>query len=110
MRFDSRRRPSTTISVRMYWARTILAALVLAMGLAAVAAEPVSDDLLYDRVNRALITDRLLGTGQLEVVVKDGKVTVSGFVETEKLQKRVDKVVKKVKGVKTIDNRVKVKI
>ena len=94
----------------MHWARTLLAAVVLATGLLAVAAEPISDDLLYDRVNRALITDRLLGTGQLKVVVKDGKVVVSGFVETEKLQKRVDKVVKKVKGVKSIDNRVKVRI
>lgn len=71
--------------------------------------EPVSDDLLYDRVNRALITDRELGTNQLTVEVSGGAVVVTGWVETEKLQKRVDKVVKKVKGVKALDNRVQVR-
>ena len=87
--------------------------LLLAFGLvgAVAAAEPpVDDDLLYDQVNRALITDRELGTGQLDVKVEDGRVVVSGYVSTEKLQKRVEKVVKKVKGVKSIDNRVKVRI
>jgi len=71
--------------------------------------EEVSDDLLYDRVNRALITDRELGTHQLAVAVASGAVVVEGWVETEKLQKRVEKVVKKVKGVKTIDNRVQIR-
>ena len=76
-----------------------------------VAAEPeISDDLLYDRVNRALITDRDLGTRQLVVKVENGEVVVTGFVETEKLQKKVDKVVKKVKGVKEVDNRVEVRL
>lgn len=93
--------------------RTYLTVLLLAFGLvgAVAAAEPpVDDDLLYDQVNRALITDRELGTGQLDVKVEDGRVVVSGYVSTEKLQKRVEKVVKKVKGVKSIDNRVKVRI
>lgn len=91
--------------------RRILTALLLVLASTGFAAEPeVNDDLLYDRVNRALITDRELGTGQLEVKVEDGRVVVSGYVSTEKLQKRVDKVVKKVKGVKSVDNQVKVRI
>lgn len=74
------------------------------------AAEPeIDDDLLYDRVNRALITDRLLGSRQLAVRVSDGVVTVSGFVETEKLKKRVEKVVKKVDGVEDVRNEVKIR-
>lgn len=84
--------------------------LSLAVAGAALAAdEPISDDQLFDQVNRSLVTDRQLGARPLEVTVKDGKVTVTGFVENEKLQKRVDKVVKKVKGVREVDNRVQVR-
>ena len=80
-----------------------------AFGAAYAADEPVSDDQLFDQVNRSLVTDRLLGARPLQVAVKDGKVTVTGFVENEKLQKRVDKVVKKVKGVREVDNRVQIR-
>lgn len=88
--------------------RRELLALLLTASAAGAADEPISDDLLYDRVNRALITDRELGTNQLQVEVSAGAVVVTGWVETAKLQKRVEKVVKKVKGVKTLDNRVQV--
>jgi len=88
--------------------RRELLALLLTASAAGAADEPISDDLLYDRVNRALITDRELGTHQLEVEVSAGAVVVTGWVETAKLQKRVEKIVKKVKGVKTLDNRVQV--
>ena len=70
----------------------------------------VSDDLLYDRVNRRLITDRELGSRQLEVTVKKGVVTVSGFVASEKMQKRVDKIVKKEKGVRQVVNQTKIRV
>ena len=86
----------------------------LILGFAAVstafaADEPISDDQLFDQVNRSLVTDRQLGARPLQVAVKDGKVTVTGFVENEKLQKRVEKVVKKVKGVREVDNRVQIR-
>ncbi|MND09920.1 BON domain protein [compost metagenome] len=55
------------------------------------------------------MTDPQLGARPLQITVTDGKVTVTGFVENEKLQKRVDKVVKKVKGVREIDNRVEIR-
>ena len=71
--------------------------------------EPISDDQLFDQVNRRLVTDPQLGARPLQITVTDGKVTVTGFVENEKLQKRVDKVVKKVKGVREIDNRVEIR-
>ncbi len=71
--------------------------------------EPISDDALYDRVNRQLITDRDLGARQLQVKVEKGVVTVAGFVESEKMQKKVDKVVKKVKGVKEVVNQTTVR-
>lgn len=80
-----------------------------AFGAAYAADKPVSDDQLFDQVNRSLVTDPQLGARPLQIAVQDGKVTVTGFVENEKLQKRVDKVVKKVKGVREVDNRVQIR-
>ena len=71
--------------------------------------QKVDDNLLYDQVNRALITDRDLGSRQLTVAVRDGKVTVKGFVGSDKQHKKIDKVVKKVKGVVSVDNQVAVR-
>jgi osmotically-inducible protein OsmY len=71
--------------------------------------KPISDDQLFDQVNRSLVTDPQLGARPLQIAVKDGKVIVTGFVENEKLRKRVDKVVKKVKGVREVDNRVQIR-
>ena len=68
-----------------------------------------SDDALYDAVNRALVEDRHLGAHPLTVDVKDGAVVVSGWVTNEKLRKRVDKIAGKVKGVKSVDNRVQIR-
>jgi osmotically-inducible protein OsmY len=45
----------------------------------------------------------------LEVEVKEGVVTVAGYVRTEKILARVDKVAKKVKGVKEVVNKVEVR-
>ena len=89
--------------------RALLASLPLFALTLRAADEDVSDDLLYDRVNRRLITDRELGTRQLQVTVEAGVVTVSGFVASEKMQKRVDKVVKKEKGVKQVVNQTKIR-
>ena len=90
--------------------RRRLFTLVLASAGAAFAADkPVNDDQLFDQVNRELVTDPQLGARPLQITVTDGKVTVTGFVENEKLQKRVDKVVKKVKGVREVDNRVQIR-
>lgn len=80
-----------------------------AAGSAFAADKPISDDQLFDQVNRGLVTDPQLGARPLQITVQDGKVTVTGFVENEKLQKRVDKVVKKVKGVREVDNRVQIR-
>lgn len=67
------------------------------------------DDIVYDRVIRKLVNDPRLKTNALEVAVAEGVVTVTGFVETEKLRLRVDKIVKKVKGVKKVVNQVRVR-
>ena len=82
--------------------------LFLACTVAPVPAQDESpDDLMYDRVIRKLVNDRQLKTNALNVSVKDAVVTVSGEVENEKLRRRVEKVVKKVKGVKKVVNNVR---
>lgn len=71
--------------------------------------EKISDDLLFDRVSRGLVTDPQLGAHPLQITVQAGKVTVTGLVDNDKLRKRVDKVVKKVKGVREVDNQVRIR-
>ena len=73
----------------------------------AAAQDESPDDLMYDRVIRKLVNDRQLKTNALNVSVKDAVVTVGGEVENEKLRRRVEKVVKKVKGVKKVVNNVR---
>ena len=73
----------------------------------AAAQDESPDDLMYDRVIRKLVNDRQLKTNALNVSVKDAVVTVGGEVKNEKLRRRVEKVVKKVKGVKKVVNNVR---
>ena len=67
------------------------------------------DNIIYDRVIRKLVNDYKLKTNALEVVVAEGTVSITGLVETEKLRVRAEKIVKKIKGVKTVDNQVRVR-
>lgn len=67
-----------------------------------------SDDTIYDQVRLKLAEDPAVNGGALKVEVKDGVVTVTGRVRTEKGRQKVDKIVRKVKGVKNVDNRVQV--
>lgn len=75
----------------------------------AVAQDPNSDGMIYDRVIRKLVNDPELKTNALDVTVRDQVVTVTGVVASEKLRRRVEKVIKDVKGVKDVVNRVTVR-
>jgi hyperosmotically inducible protein len=69
------------------------------------AAEPVSDDALYDRVRIQLANDREIGGRKFEVKVTDGVVELEGKVATERQKQRAEKTAKKVKGVKKVVNK-----
>jgi hypothetical protein len=71
--------------------------------------EQPSDELIYDHVIRKLVNDRELKTNQLKVTVEDAIVTVAGEVASEKLRRRVSKVVKGTRGVKKVINEVTVR-
>ena len=69
-----------------------------------------TDDELYDQVRRRLASDPNVKGGELEVVVKEGVVTIRGTVHTEKQKSQAEKVTKKVKGVKQVVNELKVSL
>ena len=78
-------------------------------GLPALALQSSEDDRIYDQVRIRMVSDRDVKGGALKVEVKDGVVTVSGLVENEKARRKVEKLAKKVKGVKSVVNQTKVK-
>lgn len=75
----------------------------------ALKAQEVSDDALYDQVMRVLVRDQALKIAELTVEVKSGVVTVHGYVKSEKLLERVERVAKRPKGVREVVNKVEVR-
>ncbi|MCU1276123.1 MAG: transport-associated protein [Bryobacterales bacterium] len=71
------------------------------------AEKAVSDDSIYDYVKRKLANDQVVKGGALEIDVKEGVVTLRGTVDTEQQKQRAEKLAKKVKGVKKVDNEIK---
>jgi osmotically-inducible protein OsmY len=83
--------------------------MVLALALGSlVAAEPVTDDSLYDQVRIKIANDREVGGGHVEVKVTNGVVELTGNVRDDKHRQRVEKIVKKVKGVKSVENKLRI--
>jgi osmotically-inducible protein OsmY len=86
----------------------ILSLLVLCLGMVFAADKPNSDDLIYDQVRMKLAADRDVGGNAITVKVTDGVVELSGVVKKESIKSRAEKVAKKVKGVKSVSNQLKV--
>lgn len=81
----------------------------LLAGLCLAADKPVSDDAIYDSVRIKLASDIDVKGGALKVDVKEGKVTLSGVVESQMQKDKATRLTKKVKGVKSVDNQIEVK-
>ena len=78
---------------------------VVALVLAPVFAQKIhSDDEITDQVRIKLAGDMDVKGANIDVAVKDGVVTLKGKVETDKQRSRAEKLTKKVKGVKSIDD------
>ena len=70
---------------------------------------PKSDGRINDLVMLRIAGDQIVGgPGRIEVSVTDAVVTLKGSVETEKQKNRAEHLAKKVKGVKSVDNQLKV--
>lgn len=84
-------------------------ALLLTLLTAAPAAnKPVSDDFLSDTIRQKLAADTVVKGGAIEVIVKDGVVTLRGTVEEDKQKNKAEKIAKKVSGVKSVTNELKI--
>jgi len=73
------------------------------------ASKQVDDNVLYDTVRRKLANDQLVKGGNLDCDVKNGVVTIKGSVEYDNQKARAEKIVKKVSGVKSVNNQITVR-
>lgn len=85
-----------------------MAALLLAVAVMAWAQSSKNDDRIYDEVRLKLTGDVSVNGGAIEVDVKDGAVVLKGRVRTEKARLKAEKLAHKVKGVKSVNNQLKV--
>jgi osmotically-inducible protein OsmY len=82
-------------------------ALLLTLVTAAFPAnKDVNDDFLTDTIRSRLAADQTVKGGAIEVIVKNGAVTLKGTVEEDKQKSKAEKIAKKVSGVKTVDNEI----
>lgn len=74
-----------------------------------VFAQNDEDDRIFDEVRRRLANDPDVKGGAFEVDVQDGIVTVKGVVEKLKFRQKAERLVRRVKGVKSVNNQITVK-
>jgi hyperosmotically inducible periplasmic protein len=65
------------------------------------------DDKIYDEVRRRLADDADVRGAGLTVTVKNGAVTLEGRVRDERARQKAPRLVKKTKGVTTVENKLK---
>jgi hyperosmotically inducible periplasmic protein len=87
----------------------ILSMLVLQAAIVyAAPAKPHNDDFISDSVRQKLAADAVVKGGDLDVVVKDGVVTINGKVHEQRQRDKAEKIAKKVGGVKSVINNIKI--
>jgi hyperosmotically inducible protein len=87
----------------------VLALLLLVAGVCLAADKPISDDLIVDQVRIKLSGDAEVKGGALQVDSKQGVVTITGTVESDRQKGKATKLAKKVKGVKQVINNIEIK-
>src|SRR5258708_21768257 len=85
---------------------TVLIEFLLIAGLMAPALRANDDD-IYDHVNQKLNADVDIH-GRVKIEVKNGVVTLTGTVHTEKAKDKAAKLTKKVPGVKDVVNKIEI--
>jgi len=86
---------------------SVLLILILIVPLLVLAQGTPNDDRIYDAVRRKLADDADVKGAGFEVTVKNGAVTLLGRVHDEKAREKASRLAKKVKGVTTVDNKLK---
>ena len=93
------------MALRICFGTLILAMAALAQETpAGKAPPPSSDSLIYDQVRQSLTFDADVRGAAIDVTVKDGVVLLRGRVRDNKAREKALKLTKKVKGVKTVTN------
>lgn len=69
---------------------------------------PNDDSTIQSTIDKRLADDPTLSTLGITATVMNGKVTLTGTVKTEALKGEVEKMVRKIKGVKNVDNQITV--
>ena len=72
------------------------------------ATNPNDDSSIQAAIDKQLTDDSTLSTLGITATVMNGKVTLMGTVKTDSLKNQVEKVVRRVKGVKAVDNQISV--
>ncbi len=85
----------------------VLLLLTFAVPLLVAQQKGTSDDTIFDNVRQKLASDADVRGAALDVTVKEGVVTIKGRVHTEKGRKKATDLAMKVKGVKSVDNQLK---
>ena len=70
------------------------------------ASKPVTDDFISDTIRTKLAADQIVKGGAIEVICKDGAVTLKGTVEEPSQKNKAEKIAKKVNGVKSVTNEI----
>lgn len=85
---------------------SLLLILVLVVPMLMAQGTPV-DDKIYDDVRRRLANDVDVKGAGLDVSVKSGVVTLRGKVHDQRAREKAEKIAKKVKGVTSVTNQLK---
>jgi hypothetical protein len=68
------------------------------------ASEPPDDATIRSHVEAAMAADAVVSKLDVSTVVENGKVTIVGSVKSAELKQRIEKIVRGVKGVNSIDD------
>ncbi len=70
---------------------------------------PAEDKILAMKIKAQLIETKGLKAAAIHVDASNGRVTLSGFVETESQRQLADSITQRTPNVKQVDNQIKVK-
>jgi osmotically-inducible protein OsmY len=86
---------------------SLLLLLVMIVPMLVLAQGTPNDDRIYDAVRRKLADDADVRGAGLQVTVKNGAVTLEGRVHDDRSRQKAARIAKKVKGVTTVENKLK---
>ncbi len=88
--------------------RSICLLLVIALVTPVFAQGTPSDDKIFDQVRQRLANDPDVKGAGFTVTVKNGAVTIQGTVKDAHAKDKAEKIAKKVKGVTSVNNQLKI--